>query len=155
MVAEAMGTMRAAAAFAVLLLAGCGSAERLMGGGHEPEPLPAAPSGQVATTPLSPGARTGTLSPPPVEMAGRWMLASRSGGGCTMTFGASPGSPEGSIAPEGGCPGNFFTSRRWAFDQGALVIRNHTGEQLAQLALSASGRFEGQAATGEPVSLAR
>jgi len=129
MVAEAMGTMRAAAAFAVLLLAGCGSAERLMGGGHEPEPLPAAPSGQVATTPLSPGARTGTLSPPPVEMAGRWMLASRSGGGCTMTF--------------------------WAFDQGALVIRNHTGEQLAQLALSASGRFEGQAATGEPVSLAR
>ena len=31
--------MRAAAALAVLLLAGCGSAERLMGGGHAPQPL--------------------------------------------------------------------------------------------------------------------
>jgi hypothetical protein len=37
----------------------------------------------------------------------------------------------------------------------ALVIRNHRGEALAQLALAAPGRFEGQARTGEQVSLAR
>ena len=88
-------------------------------------------------------------------MAGRWTLAAQNGGGCAMTFGATPGSPEGTIAPEGGCPGNFFTSRKWMFDQGALVIRNHTGERLAQLALSPSGRFEGQSASGEAVSLGR
>jgi Protease inhibitor Inh len=70
-----------------------------------------------------------------------------------MTFAA--GKAEGTTAPEGACPGNFFTSRRWVFDQGALVIRNHRGEALVQPALAAPGRFEGQARTGEQVSLAR
>ena len=72
-----------------------------------------------------------------------------------MNFGGAPGAAEGTIAPEGGCPGNFFTSRRWAFDQGALVIRNHTGEALARLAFAPPGRFEGQGANGETISLTR
>ena len=62
---------------------------------------------------------------------------------------------EGTIAPEGGCPGNFYTSRKWTFEQGALVIRDHNGQPLGQLGLGAPGRFDGKAANGQPVTLTR
>jgi hypothetical protein len=89
-------------------------------------------------------------------MAGRWFLTSPGAGTCGMTFGAGTGSAEGTIAPEGGCPGNFFTSRQWAFTpNGVLLIRDHTGAPLAQLASIAFARFEGKAVTGEIISLAR
>jgi len=127
-------------------LAGCGS-DRLMGSASS-EPSPPPPPPPVR-------ARAYMPTPPPVDMAGRWQLSSTAGGACAMTFGASPGSGEGTIAPEGGCPGNFFTSRRWVYDQGALVIRNHNGEPLARLAFSPPARFEGQAAPGETISLTR
>ncbi len=91
---------------------------------------------------------------PPVNMAGRWLLASPGRGQCNMTFGAAPGAAEGTIAPEGGCPGKFFTSRKWAFDTTGLVIRNHNGEPLAQLS-AAGGQFTGQSTAGEPITLAR
>ena len=70
-------------------------------------------------------------------------------------FGGAAEAPEGTIAPEGGCPGNFFTSRKWTFQDGTLLIRDHTGAQLAQLALVAPSRFEGKAANGAPITLAR
>ena len=61
-----------------------------------------------------------------------------------MTFGAAaPAASEGTIAPEGGCPGKFFTSRKWTFDQGGLTIRDHNGQPLAQLS-DAGRRFEGK-----------
>ena len=44
---------------------------------------------------------------------------------CVITE-AAPGNM-GAIAPEGGCPGNFYTSRKWTIEQGSLVIRDHTG----------------------------
>lgn len=94
-------------------------------------------------------------TPPPVPMAGRWILASPNDGMCGMNFGSTPGAGEGTIAPEGGCPGKFFTSRKWTFEQGSLVIRDHTGQPLAQLAMAEPGRFEGQATSGISVSLAR
>jgi hypothetical protein len=94
-------------------------------------------------------------SAPPVNMAGRWLLMSPGRGQCNMTFGAaSPNVAEGTIAPEGGCPGKFFTSRKWAFDSTGLVIRNHTGEPLAQLTGDGS-QFTGQSAAGEPITLTR
>jgi hypothetical protein len=126
-------------------LAGCGS-DRLIGPtSNEPPPPP-------------PNVRAGARAaptPPPVDMAGRWQLASTAGGACAMVFAATPGSGEGTIAPQGGCPGKFFTSRRWAYDQGALVIRDHKGEPLARLAFSPPARFEGEAAPGETISLTR
>jgi hypothetical protein len=91
---------------------------------------------------------------PPVEMAGRWVLASPGRGQCAMNLGSAPGAPEGTIAPEGGCPGNFYTSRKWVYDQTGLSIRNHRGEPLAQLTVAGS-RFSGQSVTGEPVTLGR
>jgi len=76
------------------------------------------------------------------------------GGGCVMTLGDTAGAAEGSVAPAGGCPGNFFTSRKWTFEHDRLIIRNHKGEVLAELSF-ADGRFEGQATNGAGVSLTR
>ena len=90
----------------------------------------------------------------PAEMAGRWMLASPGRGQCAMIFAGPAGSAEGSIAPEGGCPGKFFTSRKWTYEQIGLVIRDHNGESLAQLSM-AGDNFDGQSASGEPITLMR
>jgi len=113
-------------------------------------PAAAAPSApRVAAAPLTaPGGGQ-------VDMVGRWVLASPDRGFCNMTFSGKPGSVEGAIAPEGGCPGNFFTSRKWAFEQSGLVIRDHKGEPLAQLSAAAPTRLEGQATSGEQISLTR
>jgi protease inhibitor Inh len=107
-------------------------------------------SGGAAAPPLA------RPSPPPVNMAGRWMLASPGRGQCSMTFGAAaPGAAEGTIAPEGGCPGKFFTSRKWGFDSNGLTIRDHNSEPLAQLSAAGGVRFDGKATTGDPVTLTR
>lgn len=117
-------------AFAGLALAGCAGEQALTG-----------------TTMVRPGA-------PPEPMAGRWVLASGPSQ-CGMNFGGTPDASEGTIAPEGGCPGNFYTSRKWTFEQGSLVIRDHNGAPLGQLALAGPGRFDGKATSGQQVTLAR
>ena len=134
------------------LLPGCSerlSLGSLSGGSPEPEPL-AAP-GSPATSLADPGVRR----PPPINMAGRWTLNSPGSGGCAMTFGAVAGASEGTIAPEGGCPGNFFTSRKWVFEESGLIIRDHTGQPLAQLAFAPPSRFDGRTAGGQAVTLSR
>ena len=108
-------------------------------------------AGEQAVT----GPPTGARSAPPEPMGGRWQLAAPGVSQCNMTFGGSPGEGEGTIAPEGGCPGNFYTSRKWTFERGALVIRDHNGQPLGQLALAAPGRFDGKATNGQPVTLTR
>jgi protease inhibitor Inh len=105
--------------------------------------------GRSGSAPAQPEARA------PVDMSGRWRLAFPGRGECAMTFRAVPGAADGTIAPEGGCPGDFFTSRKWGFEQANLAIRNHNGEALAQLSLAAAARFDGKSATGEPVTLMR
>ncbi len=92
-----------------------------------------------------------------INMAGRWTLTSPNRGQCGMNFSGGAKVTEGTIAPEGGCPGNFYTSRKWAFEEGNVIIRDHNGAQLAQLAPAGAGAmwFEGQAASGERIMLAR
>jgi hypothetical protein len=136
--------MRWLAIGAAAALVGCGGV--MTSTTNEPPPPPA-PAVQPAARPAP--------TPPPVDMAGRWQLASTAGGACAMVFAATPGSGEGTIAPQGGCPGKFFTSRRWLYEQDALIIRDHKGEPLARLAFSPPARFEGQAAPGETISLSR
>jgi len=93
--------------------------------------------------------------PPPVDLGGRWRLSQANAGGCFKNFGSAAGADQGTIAPEGGCPGKFFTSRKWTFEHGALIIRDHKGEALAQLSFS-NGRFTGQAnGGGTELSLSR
>jgi len=72
-----------------------------------------------------------------------------------MTFGTAPGAANtGTIAPAGGCPGSFFTSRKWSFEGNTLNIRDHKGGTLAQLSF-ADGGFSGKATDGGAVKLAR
>jgi len=104
-----------------------------------------------------PGSETAPQAAPPpaVSMAGRWLLSSPGRGQCHMTFGGgASGGLEGTIRPEGGCPGKFFTSRKWTFEQGGLVMRDHNGQPLAQLSDS-GGNFDGKATSGEPITLTR
>jgi hypothetical protein len=99
-------------------------------------------------------APTGEPLPRP-EMAGRWILGTDGSPPCGMNFAGPAGGRDGTIAPEGGCPGRFFSSRTWAYEQNAMIIRNHAGEMLAQLNVTAPDRLVGQSATGEPISLTR
>jgi hypothetical protein len=101
------------------------------------------------------GASTTPATATTVAMAGRWILSAVNGGSCGMSFGGDPGAREGTIAPEGGCPGRFFTSRKWTYEQRVLVIQDHRGQALAQLSPSAPDRFEGKSSIGPAVTLAR
>jgi len=114
---------------------------------------PTAASAHVASGDLAPVAMP--RGGPPIEMTGRWVLASTGSGSCGMIFNSAVGAREGTVAPEGGCPGKFFMSRKWAFEQNSLIIRNHNGEPLAQLSSAQPGRLEGHATNGDPVSLTR
>jgi hypothetical protein len=92
---------------------------------------------------------------PPVNMSGRWLFSSPGRGQCHMTFGsAAPTAIEGTIAPEGGCPGKFYMSRKWAYEQGAIMMRDHNGQPLAQLSSEGPG-YQGKATSGEAVTLLR
>ena len=91
---------------------------------------------------------------PQNDMSGRWMLAAPNAPPCGMEFQGVPGQLQGTINPEGGCPGNFFTSRKWTFEHGMLIIRDHKGEPLAQFAVGGD-RLDGQATSGTPMSLSR
>jgi hypothetical protein len=125
----------------LLALAGCS--------GDRPGGFDLFGSGTAATTPAEPAA-------PPVAVPGRWLLSSPGHGQCHMTFGsATPNAIEGTIKPEGGCPGKFYTSRKWAYDQaGGLTIRDHNGQPLAQLS-STGATFEGKATGGDPITMLR
>ena len=113
-------------------------------------------TGCASTPSVTGSAASGTPYGAPAEpMAGRWQLAAVGASQCAMNFGGTPDAGEGTIAPEGGCPGNFYTSRKWTFEQGSLVIRDHNGQPLGQLALASPGRFDGKATSGQQVTLTR
>jgi len=100
-----------------------------------------------------PGVEDKALAPK-IEMSGRWLLAATNAPACGMSFTVAAGGQSGDIRPEGGCPGDFFTSRQWTFAGDELVINNHNGQPLAQLHF-VGGRFEGKSSSGLQVTLAR
>jgi hypothetical protein len=87
-------------------------------------------------------------------MAGRWILAAPSAPNCGMNFTGGPGARNGNVSPEGGCPGNFYLSRHWLFEQDALVINDDEDNSLVRLQLT-GGRYEGISTAGLSVTLAR
>ena len=132
--------MERTATFAILLsaalLAGCWSNDRAAVSNA------ATPSGPLAAA-------------PPVNLAGKWTLSATGASSCAMTFGAQPEAVEGTIAPAGGCPYNFFTSRKWSYTSAGLMIRDHNAQTLAQLQPVADGRFEGKTNAGQDIALSR
>jgi hypothetical protein len=93
---------------------------------------------------------------PQKDMTGRWMLSAPNAPPCGMEFQGVPGQMQGTINPEGGCPGNFYTSKRWTFAQDTLTltIADQNDQLLAQLALG-DGHFTGKSTAGLPVTLSR
>ncbi len=143
-------TARAAKAAALLCalatLTACTSTARL--GGSQPAAAVATPPAPATPAPPAPP------QPPPVDLAGRWRLSAAGGGACVMTLTDEPGATDGKIAPAGGCPGNFFTSRKWTFAHDALVIHDYKGQVLVELSFT-GGRFEGKDTSGGAITLAR
>jgi hypothetical protein len=88
------------------------------------------------------------------DMTGRWILAAPNAPTCGMNFSGTLGAQTGSVVPEGGCPGNFYTSRHWSLNAGTLTLVDDQNQPLASLTLT-GGHFEGQATTSMPVTLAR
>ncbi len=124
-----------------VLLAACSDSDRI---GMTPAP---------AAAPASSGPRA---MAPPVSLAGRWTLSATGASSCGMNFGASQqDSTDGTIAPGGGCPFNFFTSRKWTYTEAGLTIRDHTAAPLAQLTPAGPNRFEGKTGSGQEVALSR
>jgi len=144
---RAGGAKPAALLLVLVALAACASTNRL--GGTQPDQA-AAPSPPPPPAPLPPPPPP---PPPPVDLAGRWKLTVADGGACFMTLGYTPGAVEGTVAPAGGCPGNFFTSRKWTFEHDMLIIRNHKGEVLVELSF-ADGGFRGKDTNGATITLA-
>jgi hypothetical protein len=94
--------------------------------------------------------------PPPLNLAGRWTLSATGSTSCGMTFGSSnPDAAEGTIAPGGGCPFNFFTSRKWSYTEAGLTLRDHNAQALAQLTPAGPNRFEGTTGSGQEIALSR
>ncbi len=134
-------TQTVAALLMLAALAACTSTERF--GGTPPDQ-------QVAAAPPPPPPPP---APPPVDLAGKWKFSVAGGGSCPMTFTANAGAADGAIAPAGGCPGMFYTSRKWSYDHDRLILRDHKGNILVELSF-ADGRFQGQGSNGA-VTLAR
>ena len=91
---------------------------------------------------------------PETTMAGRWVLSAPNAPSCGINFTGAAAARAGNAAPEGGCPGKFFLSRRWTLEQDTLLINDEENNALASLK-RADGRFEGQATAGFAVTLAR
>jgi hypothetical protein len=127
-----------------LLLAACSGSDRMtIGGSDNPSNTTSPAAGPAA-------------KPPPVNLAGRWTLSATGSTSCAMTFGANnPDAAEGTIAPGGGCPFSFFTSRKWSYTEAGLTLRDHNAQALAQLTPAGPNRFEGKTGSGQEIALSR
>ncbi|MBN8920305.1 MAG: AprI/Inh family metalloprotease inhibitor [Rhizobiales bacterium] len=91
----------------------------------------------------------------PADLAGRWALTTM-GATCAVNIVPGTSPTEGGVRPEGGCAGNFYTTRKWTYEANGLVLRDHTGKPLAQLTLLGQGRYGGRTESGgQPVELMR
>ena len=89
-----------------------------------------------------------------LTIPGRWILAAPNAPTCGLEFRGAPGGRTGSVSPDGGCPGNFYTSRRWSLDDGTMTITDAENQALAQFRL-VGDRYEGQSSGGVPMTLSR
>ncbi|MGA7000605.1 MAG: AprI/Inh family metalloprotease inhibitor [Pseudolabrys sp.] len=103
---------------------------------------------------LSLGSSAPAPTPADSSIPGRWILSVPNAPSCGLEFGGAPGARTGKVAPDGGCPGSFYMSRRWAMEGDALTITDGESRPLAQLKSSGT-HFEGQSTAGTPVTLTR
>jgi hypothetical protein len=89
-----------------------------------------------------------------LTVPGRWILSAPNAPSCGLEFGGSASGRAGSVSPDGGCPGNFYRSRRWSMEDGAITITDAENQPLAHFRL-AGDRYEGQSTSGMPMTLSR
>lgn len=94
---------------------------------------------------------SGDAAPEGVSIPGRWMLTAPNAPPCGLEL-RQTASGQGLVAPDGGCPGHFYRSRRWAFESGALVIMADDGDALGRLSY-ADNTFEGRSTAGQAIRL--
>lgn len=128
-------------AAAALMLAACTTSQS-----EKPDP-------EIAVAPPPPPPPP-PPTPPPFDLGGRWKFSAAGAGGCMMNFGNAPGAAQGTIEPAGGCPGSFYMTRKWTYEHGMLIMRDHKGQSLAQLSPTGE-RFEGKQSDGGKVMLSR
>ena len=109
-----------------------------------------------ASEQVSTGSSPTAATPAPLDasMTGRWILSAPNAPSCGMEFRGPVGARNGAVSPDGGCPANFYMSRRWAMEAGVLTIADEENQPLAQLRPGGT-RFEGQSTGGMPISLGR
>ena len=127
---------------ALLALAGCGSDR----GGFDwagSKPVPATPA-------------MAQPAPPPVNLAGRWLLSSPGRGQCHMTFAApGPTASDGTIRRKAAAPANSSPAANGRYEQERPhASATTTGNRWRSFPAPAR-RFEGKAASGEPITLTR
>jgi len=103
---------------------------------------------------LSPDSSAPTPAALDSSLVGRWILSAPNAPSCGLEFRGPPEARSGPVAPDGGCPGGFYMSRRWAMEGGTLIITGNENQPLAQFR-SAGTHFEGQSTAGTSVTLAR
>jgi hypothetical protein len=103
---------------------------------------------------ISVGSSAPAAAPIDASMTGRWILAAPNSPSCGVEFRGAVAARNGAVAPDGGCPGNFYMSRRWAMEGNVLTIADDENQPLAQLRPGGT-RFEGQSINGVPVTLER
>jgi hypothetical protein len=103
---------------------------------------------------VSVGSSAPAAAPIDASMTGRWILAAPNSPSCGLEFRGAEGARNGAVAPDGGCPANFYMSRRWAMEGSVLTIADEENRPLAQLR-PGGARFEGQLANGVPLTLER
>ena len=89
-----------------------------------------------------------------LTIPGRWILSTTNAPTCGLEFGGAASGRTGSISPDGGCPGKFYTSRHWSMDDGAITIADAENQPLAHFRL-VGDRYEGQSTSGTPMTLSR
>jgi hypothetical protein len=93
-----------------------------------------------------------TAASPKLDMDGRWVLAAPNAPTCGMVFESAADGMQGTVTPDGGCPGELYTSRQWQLVQGQLTINDPDARPLAQFTF-AGNQFKGQTSDGLPVTL--
>jgi hypothetical protein len=172
-----MGTTRTGlllAATAAIALSGCQSS-RFGSAEERPEPLPAAPSGQVSTNTLPPptapkaedfptapeNAQVATAAAPPANapdltpatVGGVWNV-SVSGQSCKIATSQTKFG-QGFRAGPLRCPAPVDGVKSWAVSGKQLSLYDESGAVAATLYSSGSEKFDGQTQSGVPISFSR
>jgi hypothetical protein len=89
-----------------------------------------------------------------LTVPGRWILSTANAPTCGIEFGGAVSGRAGSVSPDGGCPGKFYTSRRWSMSEGSITITDAENQPVAHFRL-VGDRYEGQSTSGMPMTLSR